>query len=198
LGAARTRLKFILPAVFALLAVASYPLWLRWLGESLVLSEPPFRAGIAVVLAGDGSGNRLIRAAELVREGYAPRVLVSGPPGFYGRHESDLAVTFAVERRYPESWFIRLPHQAHSTRDEVAVIVSELRRRGIRRFLVVTSDYHTRRAARIFRERAAGLDFRMIAAPDRFFRAGSWWRDRQGRKVFLFEWLKTITERFGL
>ena len=138
MGAARTRLKFILPAAFVLLAVVLHPLWLRWLGESLVLSEPPFRAEIAVVLAGDGYGNRIIKAAELVREGYAPSVLVSGPPGFYGRYESDLAVTFAVERRYPESWFIRLPHQAHSTRDEAAVIVSELRRRGIE----VGADYY--------------------------------------------------------
>ena len=39
------------------------------LGAMLVDSEPPQEADIAVVLAGDGSGHRIMKAADLVRQG---------------------------------------------------------------------------------------------------------------------------------
>ncbi len=70
-----------------------------------------------VVLAGDFSGNRILTAGDLVRRGFAPKALVSGPSGEYGLHETDLAIPFAVRHGYPESYFIaaaqRCPiHQA--------------------------------------------------------------------------------------
>ena len=83
----------------------------------LVRDEGPAHAEIAVVLAGDYYGNRILRAAELVKQGYVPNVLVSGPHMLYGFHECDLAIPFAVKRGYPESWFIRAPNETRSTRD---------------------------------------------------------------------------------
>ena len=50
-----------------------------WLGEFLVHTETPSHADVIVVLAGDPSGHRILRAAELVKQGYASKVLVSGP-----------------------------------------------------------------------------------------------------------------------
>ncbi len=64
------------------------------------------------MLAGDGYGHRILRAAELVRQGLAPTVLVSGPEGLYGYYESELAIPFAVERGYPRSWFLPFREQS--------------------------------------------------------------------------------------
>ena len=58
----------------------------------------PGKADIAVVLAGDYWGHRLFNGAELVKQGYVPLVLVSGPPGFYGVNEADAAIQFAVDK----------------------------------------------------------------------------------------------------
>ncbi|HZS49773.1 MAG TPA: hypothetical protein VFA54_02855, partial [Bryobacterales bacterium] len=66
------------------LIYAGRHLWLREIGEFLVVSDAPQNADIAVVLAGDGFGRRILKAAELVRQGYVPRVLVDGPRGMYG------------------------------------------------------------------------------------------------------------------
>ncbi len=184
-------------ALAAVLAIA-HPIWLRALGGFLVKAEQPERADIAVVLAGDYSGNRMIKAGDLVRQGYAPNVLVSGPRGFYGYAESDLAVPFVVKKGYPAEWFIPFPLDSDSTREEAAVIVRELHRRNVRRFLIVTSDYHTRRAGAIFRGVAGGLEFRVIAAPDEVFNAQDWWKTRRGQKQFLLEWMKTIATWIGL
>jgi len=185
-------------AILLVLLAATHAWWLSALGRRLVRDEGPAHAEIAVVLAGDFYGNRILRAAELVKQGYVPAVLVSGPHMLYGFYECDLAIPFAVKRGYPESWFIRAPNEALSTRDEATAILADLRRRGVHRFLLVTSDFHTARAARIYRAAAPDLDMRVVAAPDEYFRADSWWHNREGRKIFLVEWLKTVANALGM
>src|SRR5262249_4473838 len=105
---------------------------------------------IGVILAGDEYGYRVVKGAELVRDGYIPAVLVSGPP-YYHIHESDVAIEYATSKGFPASWFIPFPNDGRSTREEAAAILPELERRGIHSFLLVTSDYHTARAGRIYR-----------------------------------------------
>jgi uncharacterized SAM-binding protein YcdF (DUF218 family) len=162
------------------------------LGSFLVKAEAPSKADIILVLAGDTRGYRILKAAELVKEGYASKVVVSGPDGEYGHYECDLAIPFAVKAGYPESYFIHLENTARSTRDEARVSVAELRRLGAHRVLLVTSDYHTRRAGRMYRDEAPDLDIHVVAAPDKYFTADGWWHNREGRKTFFFEWTKTL------
>ncbi|MCX6626415.1 MAG: YdcF family protein [Candidatus Solibacter sp.] len=177
-------------------------LWLSALGAALVHDDGAGNAEIAVVLAGDYAGDRLTKGAELVKQGYVPRVLVSGPPGFYGVNEADAALRFAIGKGYPAEWFIPLRHTALSTREEAAVVLDALKQRNIRSFLLVTSDYHTARARRIYRnaisQRGGGPDLRVVASGDRFFSAANWWRHREGRKTAFMEWTKTLTSVFGI
>ena len=188
-------------AVVLALAAVTHAWWLAALGRLLVRDDGPAHADIAVVLAGDYYGNRILRAAELVKQGYVPHALVSGPHMLYGLYECDLAIPFAVQRGYPESWFIRAPNEALSTRDEAAGILADLRRRGVHRFLLVTSSFHTARAARIFAQAARGapdLNMRVVAAPDQYFSADGWWHNREARKIFLVEWMKTVANALGM
>ena len=185
-------------AALALAAVVFHSAILGGLGSYLVSSGPPQKSDIVVVLAGDGFGNRILTGAELVREGYAPKVLVSGPSGIYGMHECDLAIAFAVKAGYPESLFLPFPNEARSTAEEAQAIVPELKRLGAKEILLVTSDYHSRRAGGIFRHEAPDLVFHVVAARDQFFSADGWWKNREGRKTFAFEWMKTIAEWFHL
>lgn len=185
----------------ALLAVTLFvtrSLWLAALGGLLVESQEPFQAEIVVVLAGDQTGHRILKGAELIKQGYAPKALVSGPPCCYDRSESDLAISLAVQHGYPQGWFIPLPNSARSTIEEARVVVAELERRHVRRFLLVTSNFHTSRAARVYRRLVAPGSFRVVAASDPHFSAGGWWHSREGQKEFLIEWLKTVAYWFGI
>ena len=166
------------------------------LGNFLVSGEQPQKADDVLVLAGDNSGNRIVEGAELVRRGYASHVLVSGPP-MYGRHECDFAIPFAVRAGYPEGYFVHLENFALSTNDEASFVTRELHRRGDHRVLLVTSDFHTNRAGHIFRKMAPDIQFLVIAAHDNYFSANGWWRNREGQKIFLVEWLKTIASWAG-
>jgi uncharacterized SAM-binding protein YcdF (DUF218 family) len=195
----KTRRVFWLAlAVLVILCGLFYRVILAGFGNYLVRSTPPEKADIAFVLAGDSNGNRILKAAELVRQGYTPKVLVSGPQGIYGFHECDLAIPFAEKAGYPESYFLHFEHQAHSTGEEADAAVPELRRLGAKHVLLVTSDYHTRRAGRIFRAKAPDISFTVVSAPDFYFTPDNWWHNREARKTFVIEWMKTVAEWFGL
>jgi uncharacterized SAM-binding protein YcdF (DUF218 family) len=184
--------------IVAVLVVATSHFWLAALGRYLVRAEPPAPADMIVVLAGDFSGNRIIKAADMARQGFASHVLVSGTSGEYGLHETDLAIPFAVHHGYPQSYFIELPNDARSTKDEAAEVMAALAKRNVHRIDIVTSDYHTRRAGNIYRAQASGLEIHMVAAPDLYFTADGWWHNREGRKTCLLEWMKTVANWFGM
>jgi uncharacterized SAM-binding protein YcdF (DUF218 family) len=168
------------------------------MGAYLVNAGPPEKADIALVLAGDGEGNRILTAAQLARRGYISRVLVSGPSGIYGLHECDLAIPFAVKAGYPESYFLHFENDARSTKEEAREGVPRLRQLGAHKILLVTSDYHTRRSGKIFRAAAPDLEFIVVGAPDTSFTTDGWWHNRQGEKIAFNEWVKTLTEPFGI
>lgn len=188
------RAAFGIAAVVAVVLVLFHTAILTALGGFLVDAGPPQKADMIVVLAGDGFGHRILTAGQLVREGYAPKALVSGPDGSYGNYECDLAIPFAVRAGYPESYFIPAPHHARSTDEEVRVLNAKLHALGVKSILLVTSNFHTRRAGKIFRRLAPDLRIFVVAAPDEYFKPDSWWRNREARKTFLYEWMKTVAE----
>jgi uncharacterized SAM-binding protein YcdF (DUF218 family) len=185
-------------AVLLLLLLMTHSTWMGWMGALLVHAETPSHADVIVVLAGDPHGNRILRGAELVKQGYASKVLVSGPGGAYDLHECDLAIPFVVRRGYPASWFIPVPHGGHSTEEEGRALFPVLQKMHAHAALVVTSDYHTRRALRTLHGQWPGIEIHMIAAGDEFFSPSGWWHTREGRKTFLLEWTKTLATAVGM
>ena len=163
----------------------------------LVQTQPPFQADIISVIGGDWFGNRILKAAQLAKDGYAPKVLVSGSGYLYGQYECDLAVNFAVKHGFDEAYFVKLRYPALSTMDEARAVVPELRRRHVKRYILVTSEFHTERAGRIFRAVGPDLDLRVVASRDTLH-WDNWWLDREGRKMFLLEWTKSLTSRVGM
>jgi uncharacterized SAM-binding protein YcdF (DUF218 family) len=168
-------------------------------GHALVKTDPLEPAEALLVLGGDWKGERIMKACELARSGVAPRVLVSGPMNLYGRNEADLAIDFAVQRGCPQSLLEPVRIRASSTEEESREFRRELMARKLRRVLIVTSNYHSARARRIFRRRMANdVEIRMYAAPDVMFNPGTWWQSREGQKTVVYEWSKAISGAVGL
>ena len=188
----------LLLAGLVLIAVALHAQILGALGAYLVQAGPPQTADAALVLAGDGWGYRVLTAAQLARDGFVPKVLVSGPDGAYGLHECDLAIPFAVKHGYPESYFVHMENSARSTVAEARAVLPVIRRMGIQRLVLVTSNFHTRRAGAIYRKLAPDVTILVVAAPDGNFTANGWWHNREGQKTFVVEWEKTVANWLGL
>lgn len=165
-------------------------------GAFLVRDQAPRKSDIVVVLAGDQYGNRVLKAAELVRAGWAPYVLVSGTPVLLS-NEAGLNIAFAVAKGYPTQYFRAFERDTDSTRDETALIAAELKRQSIHSVLLVTNNYHTRRAGALMRKAAPFLTVVTVAAPDRYFTPDGWWKTRGGQRIFLYEWLKTLSAWLG-
>jgi uncharacterized SAM-binding protein YcdF (DUF218 family) len=182
----------------AVLIVVTYPIWLAALGGYLVHSDAAVPAEMIVVLAGDFTGSRIFTAGGLVRQGFAGKALISGPAGVYGIYESDLAIALAVRNGYPAAYFVPFPNNSKSTASESEAVISELRRLHVHKIDLVTSNFHTRRAARTFRALAPDIEVHVVAAPDQYFTPGGWWKEREGRKTFFMEWAKTVGAWLGM
>ena len=134
------------------------------------------------------ASDRAARAAELFKAGWAPRIVASGRylrpyAGIAELMEHDL-----TDCGVPKSAVVQFAHRAADTREEAAALAPFLAQHGWKKILLVTSTYHTRRSRFIFeRTLPAGFELRVIPAQDVEYDPDSWWRTRQGLKIFLHE-----------
>jgi len=184
----RLLLLLVLCAFAGLFYVARRPL-LRLAGN-LWISEDQLEHADAIIVLGDDNfaGDRASRAATLFRAGWAPQVVASGR-----MLRADAGIAELIERDLegrgvPAASIVRFDHHADNTLEEAEALRGLAGQRGWRRILVVTSNYHTRRARYIFRhvfDPAVWIGF--IPAADSQFDAKSWWESRAGRKIFFLE-----------
>ena len=180
-----------------LLLVLTRNTWLVWLGLYLVKTVTPEKADIVVVLSGGITGNRLQKAVELAEQGFAPRVLVTGPRGPYGTRESDLAIGFAKRHNLNTTILESLHADINSTLEEALIIDKELQRLAISTALIVTSEYHSRRTWSIFNKYGSKkIRYTVVASKDPLFDPKNWWKTRNGRKTFVVEYMKTLNSWF--
>jgi len=184
------RLLFLLCFLFMvfLLYLVRHPL-LHLVGSFWVVDEGPVAAD-AIVIFGDDNyqADRATRAAELIKAGWAPRVVASGR--FLRPYASiaELEEKDLVERGVPQTAVGRFAHRAENTRDEALAVSELISSRGWKRILVVTSNFHTRRTRYICaRAFPAGTVLRVVAARDSDFDPASWWQHRLGLKIFTHE-----------
>lgn len=162
---------------------------LRMAGGFWIVDEAP-QASDAIVILGDDTylGERAALAADLYHAGWAPRIIASGR---YLRSYASIAELMEhdlKERGVPAGAIVRFAHRGENTRLEALAIGGLLQERGWKRVLVVTSNYHTRRA-RYICERGFPRStlLRVIAAPDSEYPPDSWWESRNGLKHFFLE-----------
>jgi uncharacterized SAM-binding protein YcdF (DUF218 family) len=193
---------FVVSAVALLCAailIAVFSQKILWaMGAVLVNSQAPEKADMVVVLAGDASGHRLRKGIELVMDGYAPKIMLSGPFMIYGVRESLRAAAYAEQLGMRHDQVIPIERNDFSTNDEARDIVPVLRQMGVHRYLLVTSPSHTARAGRLFHRYGPDLELRTVAAPDPAWCRGYWWTARECRKTWVTEAAKNVAYLFGI
>ena len=166
-------------------------LFARLSGKFLVINQPG-RSDSILVLAGE-TDVRYMRALELYRQGYAAKIIIDVPADtkIYSWTQLELARKYI--ETLPESKFIDVcPIRGLSTRDEAREAAVCLQLAGARNLLLVTSDFHTRRALSTFRKEIPNHTFTVAAANDPAQFGVEWWRHRQWAKTNLDEWLRLL------
>jgi uncharacterized SAM-binding protein YcdF (DUF218 family) len=178
----------LLAALCAAVYLARYPL-LRLAGGWWEVQDRPERADAILVLGDDNfAGDRAAKAAELFREGMAPLVVASGRMLRPYAGIAELMGRDLETKGVPVAAILRFPQKAANTREEVQALRTLAAGRGWKRVLVVTSNYHTRRAryifSKIFQPQIAVM---MVSARDADYDPDHWWETRQGSKLFFSE-----------
>ena len=181
----------ILLVVVVLIGVlywARHPI-LRFAGESWVIDRPAAHAD-ALLLLGDDNfyADRATHAAELVRHGVAPVVVASGRRLRPGAGVVELQEHDLIERGVPKDKIIRFPHDADSTLEEAVALARLCSERHFRTVIVVTSNYHARRARYIFgKVFPPSIAVSVAGAHDGDFDPDDWWEKRKSQELFLHE-----------
>jgi hypothetical protein len=175
---------------FAILAALSIALAAK-AGRFLLVDEPR-PSDVILVLAGE-TDQRPRRALELLAQGYGRRVVINVPAAakVYDFSQVELARKYIQD--LPQAALVSVcATEGLSTKDESKDAEKCLEREGAKTVLIVTSDYHTRRALDIFRRELPGREFSVAAARDESNFGTRWWRHRQWAKTFVDEWLRLI------
>jgi uncharacterized SAM-binding protein YcdF (DUF218 family) len=158
-------------------------------GEWLVVSDPLTPANAIILLSGDDvRGDRAARAAQLYKAGWAPVVVASGSQIRPYLSEADLEMRDLTQDGVPATAIVPLRQSDLYTLSEARDLRRLALARQWHRVIVVTSNYHTRRARYIFRHVfPASIEVAVTPAPDVGFQPDSWWESRQGTKTFARE-----------
>jgi len=188
-----------LVAVLVLLYFLRQPL-LRLAGWFWVVDEPAEHADAILVLGDDNyTGDRAAHAAELYREGLAPRVVASGRLLRPNAGLAEIIARNLEAHGVPSGSVVSFSSHAANTREEAEALRELVIHRGWKKVLVVTSNYHTRRAQFIFGHVfPAGVTVHVSAAEDSEFDPARWWETRVGLKLFLNELLGYVVARWEL
>jgi uncharacterized SAM-binding protein YcdF (DUF218 family) len=158
----------------------------------LLVVDAPQPSDVILVLAGE-TDHRPARALELLQQGYAPRVVIDVPAEsmIFGSTELQLAQKYVQD--LPQASAIRICSiSGLSTRDETHDAEKCLAVEPGNRILLVTSEFHTRRALSIFRHELRGKSFSVTVARDEAEFGTHWWTHREWAKTCLNEWEKLL------
>ncbi len=179
-----------------------------FLDRLIMVDMPLQRADHAIVL--DGNNQRLLRAKELLDQGLVNDIYVSnGEParpdeidkivaglGYTSpdRTEIKIKILTAVGVA-PEKIFV-FGNGSLTTRDEARAIADRFKDQTPR-LMLVTTNYHSRRALQIFEAAMPGA-LLQVTCPGGCVAPIAWWKDPAVAAQFVLEFVKHIYFRVGM
>lgn len=187
-----------LAVIVSVLVLLLNPYTQSWIAGRLVVDDKLAPSDIVVPLRTDmeEAGPRVDEAAHLVIKRYAPLLLVdvAGGAHAYGVPEAQLFENYVKQKGIAPDQLRRCENDADSTAEEAEAIRACLLRYGLKEVIVVTSEYHTRRARSILQHAFSGLGIVVRIHPvyNSYYWNPHWWRKRRWAKTFFTEAVKTV------
>jgi uncharacterized SAM-binding protein YcdF (DUF218 family) len=205
----RTAVRWTILCLF-LLAAAGASWLLVYGGRYLQHEDALTKADAIFVLAGTRL-ERPLEALDLYKAGYAPFIVLSPgrpEPGEYLLRqrgiefptEAELQRNALIRAGIPESALAPVAGYVDNTAQEANLLRSMVKVNHWRRVIIVTSKYHTRRAAFAFRRGLAGTGAEVIMRASRYDPSdpARWWRKRPDFRFASSEFQKLFAYRLGL
>lgn len=185
-----TRRLLLAILLVAVAAVAFHRPLLAAAGRFLLYQDPLEKCDALVVLGGEeGDGLRLQEAARLYRQGWAPRIVLSGGPRVFGIHETEWSLPLALQLGLPRERLTTMPHDARSIWGEAHGLLPGLLKSGARSAILITSEPDARQVHAVYGRWAGQLHVVVRTVPSPWFDPSSWWHTREGGKRFFYAWI---------
>ena len=176
--------------LFAAVAITLFLLRAPLLGgfaHLWVVNDPLVPSDVIVVLGG-GAQSRTFEAARLYHAGYAPTIWVLKPEpqptdeSGLTMAEHELARRVLLKKGVPEKAIEFVGDGVTSTRDEAIAVRDAMQKAGVKRAIIPTDMFHTRRVRWLFRKalRPISGELAVTAIPSRKYDASNWWRHEDG------------------
>lgn len=163
----------------------------REITEFLFVEDDPEAADLIFVFGGKRQ-ERALRAAELYRQGYAPKIWVSGgDKRKTGTAEAEVLKRTMMEQGVPEAAILLETASADTIENVVAshpLIEKAFGWKNFRKVILVSSPMHMRRVKRAF-ARHCPPETKIICCPDgrTDIARDNWWQTPEGRREVLRE-----------
>ena len=198
-----------LSILLAGLGFVAFLIFLPFAGRFLDHQDPLAKSDLIYVLAG-ARVERVLEGIELYKEGWAPRLVMS--PGMmelveldlrqrgvmYPR-DGDLARDTAIALGVPADAVSVLADAVDNTAHEAAAL-QRMFPGQLRRIIVVTSPYHSRRTGFAFRRQFEGTNVEVVIRGSRYSSSNPprWWRRRGDIRFVMTELPKLAAYLAGL
>ena len=166
------------------------------LGKFLVESDKLEKVDAIAVFSGD-SGARTERAVELLKDGYADYLILSGGKVYDNVTMAELMKKHAIKLGVDESKIL-IDNEASTTNENAEFTTSIIEENNFRSVIVVTSDYHTRRS-KLAMEKALentlidGEEVMVRVTPSKEKKfTTKWWTSGDSVLMIISEYLKLI------
>jgi uncharacterized SAM-binding protein YcdF (DUF218 family) len=183
--------------LFLFLLLLINPFTQVWIASQYVVDDVLEPSDAVVALRGGEEEQRLRveEARNLVNKRYAPVLMasVSAKP-FWGHSQRQFIEDYLKRENFPAQRIRACENTADSTAEEALALRACLQNIGARQVIIVTSEYHTRRARFIFRNAFSGSGIVPIIHPvyNSDYWDKHWWRRRRWAKTFLDETMKLV------
>jgi uncharacterized SAM-binding protein YcdF (DUF218 family) len=171
-------------------------LWFAFDAGELLVIDVPVMGPQAIVSLASHEWERLPETARLARENPQAVVLLTQPaqPNEHNCYDCPNRVKHLVALGVPAARIKLLARRVGNTYDEAMAVRELLQQTGVRRILVVTSMYHTRRSLAAFRHALLPLhaSIGVAGAPWPDARPERWWTSAYGRWYVTREWAATL------
>ena len=173
---------------------------LTWAARAWVVDDAPVQADAIAVLGG-GAQFRTFAAARLYHAGIAPRIafmdvglgVEERERGQTVSGETRLLRDVLISERVPEENIVLVGRGETSTAEEARALRDWAVKSGVKRLLIPTDFFHTRRVSWYFRKVFAGtgIETRVHAVQMGDFAPDNWWQHEDGVITFQNEVIKS-------
>lgn len=173
----------VIVVVFCLLAAKA---------ADVLVVDAPRPSDAILVLAGE-TEKRPEKAVQLLLQGYGRKIVMDVPVDAKIYEVTEIQLAERYVQNLPEAASISIcPIVGLSTKAESREAAKCLAKTGARSVLIVTADFHTRRAGEIFRKEVPEYRYSTAAVYNSEQFGGRWWTHRQWAKTLVDEWMRVI------